>query len=234
MYRAVLFDLDGTLVDTLPDITALMNAALEFLGYPALPREQYRSRVGWGSLELARLSLPEDSRFEVEVSALDSEFRKRYEAAPALLSAPYEGILESLAELEKRGIPLSILSNKPDKIMRPVLDLMLPDIRFFRALGVREGEPHKPDPASALEIARDLGLPPGDFLFVGDSAVDMKTARNAGMTPVGVAWGYRDPAELRAEGAVRVLERPSELIKPRGRPRIGVLISLGPLESVIL
>lgn len=212
MTSAPLFDLDGTLVDTLPDIASVMNAALKGRGFPPLPAEAYRARVGWGSRELCRLSLPEDSRTEEEIRRIDAEFRRRYEEAPAVRSAPFPGIPELLAELQARGIPLSILSNKPDEAVAPLLEALFPGIRFFRALGAAEGRPHKPDPAAALGIARDLGLPPGRVFLVGDSGVDMRTARNAGMVPIGVAWGYRAVPELEAEGAARIARSPEDLL----------------------
>lgn len=212
MPPALIFDLDGTLVDTLPDIASAMNAALESRGYPTLPASAYRSRVGWGSRELSRLCLPEDRRTEEAIRLLEREFRRRYEAAPAVRSVPFPGISETLAELQRRGISLSILTNKPGKAVEPLLAALLPDIRFFRALGAEEGRPHKPDPAAALGIARDLGVPPDRVLFVGDSGVDMRTARNAGMMPIGVAWGYRDVPELEAEGAELILRAPQDLL----------------------
>mgnify|MGYP000934329860 CR=1 FL=1 len=212
MTSAPIFDLDGTLVDTLPDIASVMNAVLVGRGFPPLPTEAYRSRVGWGSRELSRLSLPEGSRTEEEVRRIETEFRVRYEAAPVVWSAPFPGIPELLAELQSRGVPLSILSNKPDGAVVPLLAALFPDIRFFRALGAAVGRPHKPDPAAALGIARDLGLPPERVFFVGDSGVDMRTARNAGMVPIGVDWGYRAVTELEAEGAVAVARSPEDLL----------------------
>jgi phosphoglycolate phosphatase len=215
---ALIFDLDGTLVDTLQDIAAAMNAALESRGCPPLPPDSYRSRVGWGSRELSRLCLPEGSVTEEEVRRLEREFRWRYEAAPAVRSVPFPGIPEALEELQGRGIPLSILTNKPDETVKPLLAALLPDIRFFRALGAVDGRPRKPDPTAALGIARDLGVPPGRIFFVGDSGVDMRTARNAGMVPIGVAWGYRDVPELESEGAERILRSPRDLLAIQSEP----------------
>lgn len=212
MPRAYIFDLDGTLVDTLPDIAAAMNAALAARGWPLLSGEAYRSRVGWGSLELARLSLPEDRRTDEEIRLLDLRFRSLYKAAPVVRSVPFPGIPETLAELQNRGIPLSVLTNKPDEAVAPLLDALFPDIRFFRALGADDNRPRKPDPALARVIARDLGLSPDQVLFVGDSAVDMKTARNAGMVPIGVSWGYREVAELEEAGAARIVRSPDDLL----------------------
>ncbi|HRZ90625.1 MAG TPA: HAD family hydrolase [Spirochaetia bacterium] len=218
MPPALIFDLDGTLVDTLPDIAAAMNAALETRGFPTLPRDAYRSRVGWGSRELSRLCLPEARGTDEEIRFLDREFRRRYEAAPAVRSVPFPEIPAALAELQDRGIHLSILTNKPEEAVQPLLAALFPDIRFFRTLGAADGRPRKPDPAAALGIARDLGVPPEGVYFVGDSAVDMRTARNAGMVPIGVAWGYRDVPELEAEGAARILRSPRDLLAILSEP----------------
>lgn len=211
MSKALIFDLDGTLVDTLEDITFCMNAVLSNLGFPSHSAKEYRAWVGWGSRELCRLSLPEESRTEDRIRTVDADLKKVYAADPVARSRPYPGIPEALQSLADRGVRLSVLSNKPDDITRLVLERLFPTIRFFRAFGARDGVPHKPDPAAALAIARDLAQAPGDCLFVGDSDVDMETAVRAGMVPIAVSWGYRDVGKLRAAGAARVLDKPSDL-----------------------
>ncbi len=211
MKKAVLFDLDGTLVDSLPDIAAVMNAVLGDLGFPGHAPEEYKAFVGWGSRELARLALPERERTEERISAAEADMKRRYEAEPVARSRPYPGIPQALAALKRRGYSLAVLSNKPDAIVRPVVRMLFPGIRFSFVSGARDGVPHKPDPSAALEAARALGAESADCFFVGDSDVDMRTARNAGMVPVGVSWGYRGVEELKAAGASRVLDRPEDL-----------------------
>jgi len=212
MRKAILFDLDGTLVDTLPDIAAIMNAVLAEQGFPIRATEDYRGFLGWGSRELSRRSLPPQARTEMYIAATDAGMRKRYAAEPVRHSRPYPGVTETLQALNGRGFDLAVLSNKPDPLVRLVLERLFPGIPFAVMYGAREGVPHKPDPAAALAIARKLAAEPEDCLFVGDSEVDMQTALNAGMTAVAVSWGYRDAAALRDAGASHILDRPADLL----------------------
>jgi len=212
MRKAILFDLDGTLVDTLPDVTAVMNMVLAEQGFPPHTAEEVRCFMGWGSRELSRLSLPLKARTEMYIIATDEGMKKRYAADPVAHSKPYPGLTEALIALSGRGVSLTVLSNKPDPLVHLVMDNLFPEIHFAIVYGAREGVPHKPDPAAALAIAQKLSMAPEDCLFVGDSDVDMQTALNAGMAPIAVSWGYRDVDELRAAGAVGVLDRPADLL----------------------
>ncbi len=210
--RAVIFDLDGTLLDTLADLADSGNAALAALGLPPHPDDAYRYFVGLGIEELVRRMLPEDKRDPVilkEATALTAgEYKRRWKDK----TRPYDGILELLAALRLRGLPVCVLSNKPQVYTDLTVEAFFPGGPFTHVRGARPEVPNKPHPAGALALAQDLGLSPGSIVFVGDTATDMKTARGAGMLPVGVLWGFRDEAELQQSGARRIIARPMELL----------------------
>lgn len=213
MKRAVLFDLDGTLLDTLEDLADAVNAALAMLGFPAHPVDAYRFFVGDGVETLMRRVLPAAAASDgVLLSrAVDlqrAEYRTRWHAK----TRPYPGIPQLLAELERRHVPMAILSNKPDAFVDEMVRHFLPGVRFEAARGARPGVPVKPDPGSALEVAAEMGVRPADFLYLGDTNTDMRTALGAGMMPVGALWGFRTERELRESGAVELVARPMDLV----------------------
>jgi phosphoglycolate phosphatase len=208
--RAVIFDLDGTLLDTLEDIADSMNATLRRLGFPGHEVARYRYLTGHGMLSLAERSLPARRRDGATVEACIREFRTEYENRWAAKTHPYPGIPELLDDLARRGIGLNILSNKLDKFADILVRRFLSDWEFPFVLGSRPDLPQKPDPAGALFIARGVGVPPDEFAYLGDTGVDMETAVRAGMFPVGALWGFRDEAELRENGAHAVISRPAE------------------------
>ena len=210
--RAIIFDLDGTLLDTLADLADAGNAVLASLGLPQHPQDAYRYFVGLGIEELVRRMLPKD-RCDDELVArtvglTSAEYKRRWKDK----TRPYEGIGEMLAGLARRGLPLCVLSNKPQVYTDLTVDEFFPDRPFVFVRGARPEVPNKPHPAGALALAKELGVAPGSIIFVGDTATDMKTARGAGMLPVGVLWGFRDEAELRDNGARRIIARPDELL----------------------
>lgn len=214
-HSAYIFDLDGTLVNSLTDLAAAVNQALAKAGLPEHPLEAYRHFVGNGLERLIRRSLPGGEDVVPEaglVSMLTASMRVHYDCHWHDASAVYPGIPEMLAELDRQGMKLAVLSNKPDDWTCDFVQHFLPEIPFACVRGAREGVPHKPDPQSALELAALFGLPPEQIVFVGDSKVDILTGIHAGMTPVGVTWGFRDEAELRAAGATRIIHNPAELI----------------------
>jgi phosphoglycolate phosphatase len=212
-YKAVLFDLDGTLLDTIQDIAESMNSVLRYYNFPAHPVEAYKIFVGDGVEALARRVLPEGRQDAETVSGCVSAMRKEYGTRWPNNTRPYEGVPELLDALVARGIKLSVLSNKPDDFTKIMVAGLLPRWPFEPVLGARPFVPQKPDPAGALEIARRISIPPEEFLYLGDTGTDMKTAKAAGMYPVGVNWGFRTAEELETNGAKIIIEKPLELLE---------------------
>lgn len=212
-YDAVIFDLDGTLLDTLQDLADAMNSVLEARGWPVHPRDAYRRLVGEGARNLVRNALPPGERADGQVLRCLSEYQAEYGRRWNATTRPYDGIPGLLDELTRRGMKMAVLSNKPDAFTRLCTDKLLAKWRFDAVLGQTEGIPLKPDPAGPTRIARELRIDPSRFLYAGDSGVDMRTAVNAGMFPVGVLWGFRDRAELVEGGAKEIISQPLELVK---------------------
>lgn len=213
MYAAVLFDLDGTLLDTLADLGNAVNRTLEAHGLPTHPLDAYRNFVGDGVYKLIERALPADRRDPQTFESCLQTYRKDYARNWNVQTRPYPGIAELLDELIARRIRLAVLSNKPDEFTQVCVRQLLGRWRFDVVLGARDDIPPKPDPASALEIARRLELSPGQFIYLGDSGVDMQTARAAGMTCVGALWGFRTREELQAAGAQKLIRHPLELLE---------------------
>ncbi|WP_310601306.1 HAD-IA family hydrolase [Desulfobulbus sp.] len=211
-YHAVLFDLDGTLLDTLDDLASAANQVLADRGWPSHPVDAYRHFVGDGLRSLVERMLPADRRDAETVSAAVAAFQETYARTWDRRSAPYPGIADLLDRLSAGGVRMSVLSNKPDAFTRLCVERLLPRWHFEPLLGQRQGVPKKPDPAAALEIARLLQLDPSRILYVGDSGVDMRTAHAAGMDAAGVLWGFRDRAELVRTGAKHLAARPEDLL----------------------
>jgi len=211
-YQAVLFDLDGTLLDTLEDLAVAANRVLTRKGLPLHPVGAFRTFVGDGLITLMERILPENLRtpkmIQESVVAFEEEYAQNWQER----SRPYPGIASLLDRLTEAGLRMSILSNKPDAFTRLCVRQLLPQWTFDPLLGQRPGVPKKPDPSAALEIAELLGLAPVDILYVGDSGVDMRTACSAGMDAAGVLWGFRGADELRQSGACHLVARPEELL----------------------
>jgi phosphoglycolate phosphatase len=211
-FKAVLFDLDGTLLDTLGDLAGSMNAVLTGRGLPQHKKEAYKQFVGDGMEVLVRRALPESCRGEQLVQACLLAMRKEYSGRWRETTRPYEGIPELLDALQGRRLRMAIFSNKPDDFTREMVGALLTPWRFEAVVGARPEVPKKPDPTVALAIARDLGIPPARILYLGDSGTDMRTAVSAGMFPVGALWGFRDATELEANGARVLIARPMDLL----------------------
>lgn len=215
MKKLIIFDLDGTLSNTLESIAHFANQALTECGYQRIePLEGFRYLVGNGADELMRgmLRRVAGEAREDEVRRLRAAYDRAYGAMPLYLVREYDGIRETLAALHEKGMLLAVLSNKPDDMAKKVVVELFPGIPFARCYGQRTGVARKPSPQGALQIAQELGVPPRDCVYVGDTDVDMKTGKAAGMDTIGVLWGFRDEAELRAHGADRIVSHPSELL----------------------
>ena len=211
-YKAVLFDLDGTLLDTLDDLAEAANQVLAGHDLPVHPKEAYKFFVGDGLHILIERIVPEEKRDPAYLARLAEDFRRIYAQTWQNHSRPYPDIDRMLTSLANRGMRLAVLSNKPHEFTRLCVDNLLPGHCFDPVLGQREGVAKKPDPAGALEIAETMRIAADRFLYLGDTAVDMETARRAGMCAVGVLWGFRDETELRRAGADHVIEKPMQLL----------------------
>jgi phosphoglycolate phosphatase len=216
-YSAIIFDLDGTLLDTLADIAEAANRVLVKHGLSAHVLDSYRQFVGEGLRVLFERSLPGEACNEELLAACAEDFRQAYAECWNVRTRPYDGIVELLSCLVTREVRLAVLSNKPDAFTKACVRGYFPEFPFESVLGQRDGVPRKPDPAGALEIAAAMDVAPDQFLYVGDTAVDMRTALAAGMFPVGVLWGFRPLPELLAGGAQAVIQRPQELLRWLGR-----------------
>lgn len=216
-FQAVIFDLDGTLADTLDDIADAMNAALAHLGQPTHAREDYRAFVGAGVVNLARVTLPQD-RQDLLDRAVEL-FRTHYQAHIVDRTRAFPDVGAMLDALVARGLKLAVLSNKIDAMTRRIVDSCFASWPLFPVFGERAGVPKKPDPQAALEIAQLLGAEPGRCAFVGDTAYDILTAVNAGMYPVGVTWGFRTREEMVGAGAKAMIDSPLDLLPTLERVR---------------
>jgi len=211
-YRAVLFDLDGTLLDTLDDLAGAANAVLATLGCPPHDCDAYRYFVGNGTAEMMRRALPEARRDAETVRPAVQRMRRAYAQRIEETTRPYEGVPEMLEALAALAVRMAVLTNKPSASARHLVSRMLSPWRFEVVRGARDGVPLKPDPIAAFQIAAEMGLPPGAFLYLGDSDTDMQTARAAGMFAVGALWGFRTEQELRCAGAQALVRHPTELL----------------------
>lgn len=212
MKKLVIFDLDGTLLNTIADLAAATNQALQHYGYPTHDTEAYRFFVGNGINKLFERALPEDERTKENVLKIRSRFVPYYDEHNADLSCPYPGIPELLSVLQQEEIMLAVASNKYQAATRKLIAHYFPAINFVEVLGQREGIPAKPDPSIVHDIIAKAGVKKEEVLYVGDSNVDMQTAHNAGVTAVGVAWGFRPRRELEALHPAYIIEKAAELL----------------------
>jgi phosphoglycolate phosphatase len=207
-YKAIIFDLDGTLLNTLEDLGNAMNRVLAQEGFPQHPVDAYRYFVGDGATMLITRTLPSENRDDDTIQRCLEAFREEYSQSWNIKTKPYDGIPEMLDSVAAHGLKMAILTNKPHDFTKLCVVELLPNWNFDIVLGQRDGLPRKPDPAGALEIAEFFQIPPSEILYLGDTAVDMQTAIAAQMFPVGALWGFRTREELQKNGAKVLLQQP--------------------------
>jgi phosphoglycolate phosphatase len=211
-YKAVIFDLDGTLLNTLTDIGNSVNTGLASMGLPVHEIETYKSFIGWGREELAINALPETQRSPEQIKKLLDYINVEYGQHWADNTRPYPGVSEMLDTLTLKNVKMAILSNKPQDFTDWTVTRLLPKWHFEAVSGVRPSVPKKPDPTEARQIAMSMKIAPSQCVFLGDSEIDLETANRAGMLAVGALWGFRSREELVSSGAKTLLDHPGELI----------------------
>ena len=213
-YKAVIFDLDGTLINSLADLADSVNLMLSSYDFPQHTLEEYRYFVGNGSRRLIERSLPPEKAAAAGfVDQALAKYKGIYEGRILEKTRSYKGIIEMLNNLQEKKIPLAVCTNKHMEAADMIVKILFKPGIFREVVGDRKGYPRKPDPTTALEIAAKLGVRPEETAYLGDSSVDMQTAVNAGFLPVGVLWGFRGKDELLENGAKVLLERPAELLE---------------------
>ena len=212
MKKLVIFDLDGTLLDTIADLAESANYALKQLGYPTHPVEVIRTYVGNGINKLLFRALPDEEKTEENMMRMRTHFVPYYDVHNADLSAPYPGIVVLLEELQAKGLMLAVASNKYQEATVKLVKHYFPMIDFVEILGQREGINVKPDPTIVFDILQKADVSKEETLYVGDSGVDMQTAINAGVDAVGVTWGFRPRAELEGFQPMGLIDEANELI----------------------
>ena len=210
--KAVVFDVDGTLLNTYEDLANAVNYALRTKGLPEQKAEKYKYFAGNGTDMMIKRALPEYCRTDETVNEIRPLYFEYYNAHTGENTRPYDGIPELLSELRARGLKLGVVSNKIDFMTKIVIKEYFGDI-FDYVTGQRDGVPAKPDPAMVFDVMKSFGVSAEECLFVGDSGVDAETGKNSGAFMVGVLWGFRDEKELRENGAKAVISKPSELLK---------------------
>ncbi len=212
-FKAVLFDLDGTLLDTIEDISDSMNSVLAKNGYPVHDIEAYKYFVGDGMKTLVQRALPKGTystqQIDNYLQANKAEYARRWSDKTVL----YPGIGGLLDGLTDKGINCAVLSNKPDAFTKQIVEKLLAGWNFYPIFGERLGIPKKPDPAGALEIASILKVKPEECLYLGDTGTDMETAKAAGMYAIGVLWGFRKADELLDSGARVLVSDPLQVLE---------------------
>jgi phosphoglycolate phosphatase len=212
MIKAFIFDLDGTLLDSLADIAESINRMLTARGYPSCETEVFRQMVGDGMEKLVERALPEHARSDEMIRVCTAEYRALYETLWNEQTRPYPGIDQMLNDLRAQGVKLGVISNKAHRFTVPMCDHFFGVGRFDMVLGAREEVPRKPAADAGLEMAGALGLRAEQCAYVGDSGIDMAFAKACGMTAVGVTWGFREEDELRSCGADVLVSRADEVL----------------------
>lgn len=211
--RLVIFDLDGTLLNTIADLAVATNEALKAMGSPTHAEEAIQTFVGNGVSKLLERSLPLDKRTEENIALVRRHFMAYYDQHNADLSTPYPGISEMLSRLQEAGVMLAVASNKYQSATEKLIAHYFPHINFVCVLGQRPGIPIKPSPDIVHEIMEKANVGKSDTLYVGDSGVDMQTAQNAHVDAIGVSWGFRPRAELQSFQHIGIIDSAEELLR---------------------
>lgn len=212
-YKAVVFDLDGTLINSVDDLGSAVNRTLQANNLPTHELGEYNKFIGDGAEMMVKRALPEDKRDEETVKKCLKQFLDDYFENYTVHTKPYPGISSLLDALEKKNIKFAVLTNKPNAVSQKIVEELFPDRHFELVVGQKEGLARKPDPSGALLISKTLRIKPEDIVYLGDSGVDMQTAKSAGMLPVGVLWGFRDFDELKSNGADILIDKPTDILK---------------------
>lgn len=211
MIRGMIFDLDGTLLDTIADLASASNEVMKEYGFPVFTDEEIKMKVGNGNRLLMERCLPEDKK-DLTEEALE-RFKKAYSKCYLDKTRPYEGVYETVKELYDRGILLAVNTNKINDYCEKLIHKNFPGIVFVKILGNIEGIPTKPDPAGVEMILDLMKLPKEEVLYIGDSDVDIRTAKNAGLQSVWVPWGFRSYEQVKEWGPDHIIEKAEDLLK---------------------
>lgn len=213
MVKYIIFDLDGTLVNSIYDLADSVNSVLLQNGYKTHPLESFYYFVGNGTLKLVERTLPEDKRTDEEIERVHEQFAEHYSKNYLNKTVPYEGVRNLLDELNNLGVEYAVASNKTDIFTREIIEKLFPRNRFDKIMGKKKGNPTKPNPKIVYDILSGKDLKDSEILFVGDSNVDIQTGHNANIKSVGCLWGFRDKKELEEAGADFLISSPYELLE---------------------
>lgn len=211
-FKGAIFDLDGTLVDSLEDLADSMNKVLLDNNLPTHSLTTYKSFIGKGILNLVRVSLPETIQDEKTIMSYYNQMIEVYSDNCTVKTRPYDGIIDLIKELKEREVKLAVFSNKADEFTKKIVQTLMPDY-FDMIVGLTIEAHKKPDPTGALKISEYFNIKPENIIYIGDTDVDMQTAQNANMYSVGALWGFRTKEELMDSGAKNVIVHPMDLIK---------------------
>lgn len=213
MIKAVLFDLDGTLIDSLSDLADATNRVLQNNGFAPRPKEAFPYYVGNGIPKMIERALPDAVKDAETVNRLTKEFLAYYGQHYADKTVAFDGMPELITDLKKNGLRLAVVTNKAQEMAEAVVKKLYGEKTFDLIFGKRADTPAKPDPTVSRSVMETFGVLPEECAFLGDSGVDMQTARNCGALPIGVLWGYRNEAELRENGVQFLIQKPKEFLK---------------------
>ncbi len=211
MIKTVIFDLDGTLIESLTSIMESMNLLLESNGFPVHTADDYKKFVGDGVEKLIERSVPKTEN--INLAHYVAEFTEIYLKEWEKSTIPFDGINEMLSDLEQAGLNMFILSNKTDELTKIQVSELFPEINFIKVMGAKKEIPKKPDPITAIKMLKENNLTHSEAIFIGDSGIDMETAVRSRMIPGGVLWGFRDMEELNKSGAKVLFDSPHDITR---------------------